>query len=246
MGKADLHMHTTYSFDGTATIRGVLKAASQARLDVIAITDHDEIRGALEARDLSTEYGIQVIPASEISTREGHVVALFIEKSIPKGLPLIETLIRIGDQGGIAIAAHPNHPMPNSLPLHAIASATEHAIANSVLKGIEVINMNPTHSPFNNLSQQAAAQLPLACIGSSDAHLASMVSAGITHFVGKTADELRVAIENTDTVAEQFNQELPARIFSRWLWHFGMRKLGWATGNLGADLPLAWTRLKTA
>jgi len=246
MGKADLHMHTTNSFDGTATVRGVLKAASQAMLDVIAITDHDEIRGALEARDISSEYGIQVIPASEISTREGHVIALFIEKIIPKGLPLIETLIRIGDQGAIAIAAHPNHPMPNSLPLQAIARAMEHGIASTILKGIEVINMNPTHSPFNHLSQQAAEQLPLARIGSSDAHLAGMVSAGVTHFPGKTADELRTAIENTSTVADQLNQEMPARILSRWLWHFGIRKLGWATGNLGADSPLAWTRLKTA
>lgn len=246
MGKADLHMHTIHSFDGTATVRALLKRAALARLDVIAVTDHDSVQGGLQARALAAEYGLDVITGSEISTREGHVVALFITQDIPKGLPLIETLERIGDLGGIAIAAHPNHPVPGSLPLPALNKAVTHAQARQVLRGIEVFNMNPSHSPFNWLSQEAAERLPLAQIGASDAHLASMVGAGITHFEGNRANDLRIAIENSATHPVQINFEAPGRVLMRWLRHYGMRKLGWVTDNAAANRPLGWARLKAA
>lgn len=243
LGKADLHMHTTASFDGTATVRATLKqAASHAGLDVIAITDHDQVRASLEARSLAADYGIEVITGAEISTREGHVVALFIERDIPAKLSLIETVIRIGAQGGIAIAAHPNQPTPTSLPFRSIAEAAAHAEAGTVLRGIEYFNMNPTHSPFNRRSQQAARRLNLAHIGSSDAHLPDMVGAGVTRFVGKTAQDLRQSILNGHTQAEAISAENPTRVLARWIWHYTLRKLGWVTGNLGADLPLGWMR----
>ena len=122
MGQADLHIHTTYSKDGTTTVRGVLKQASNVGLNVVAITDHDEIRGSLVARELAPQYRVEVIPAMEVSAREGHVLALFIEKPIPAGRSLIETLLRIGEQGGIAIAPHPVNPLPKSLPMEALVA----------------------------------------------------------------------------------------------------------------------------
>jgi predicted metal-dependent phosphoesterase TrpH len=216
MGKADLHIHTLYSFDGTASVRKVLVSAAGARLDVIAITDHNEIRGGLEARALAGEFGLQVIPGAEVSTREGHLVALFIEQAIPAGLPLIETLLRVGEQGGIGIAAHPGHPVPNSLSRQAILAALGHPLARTFLRGIEVCNMNPTHSPFNKRSERAAVSLPLAKIAASDAHLADMVGAGQTHFDGHTTADLRRAIESGSTVPEQVNHEWPLLVFLRW------------------------------
>ncbi len=82
MGKADLHIHTAYSMDGTTSVREALESALHAGLDVIAITDHDQVRGSLEARAISTEYGIEVITGAEVSTKEGHLVVLFIEENI--------------------------------------------------------------------------------------------------------------------------------------------------------------------
>ena len=216
MGKADLHIHTTYSFDGTASLREVLSSAEQAGLDVIAITDHNEIRGGLEAQGLAAAYPLQVIPGVEISTREGHLVALFVERAIPAGLSLVETLLRVADQGGIGIAAHPDHPVSNSLSLRSIQAALEHPLAGQVLSGIEVCNMNPTHSLFNKRSARAAASLPLALIASSDAHLADMVGAGVTHFDGHTPADLRHAIETRSTRPEQVNHEWPFKVFLRW------------------------------
>src|SRR5512133_3521514 len=107
MGLADLHMHTIYSYDGTATVPAVLKRAKQTSLDIIAITDHDEIRGALLAEQLAPGFDIQVIPGVEITTAEGDLLALSIRKIIPAGLSLIETVKRVGEQGGFCIAPHP-------------------------------------------------------------------------------------------------------------------------------------------
>ncbi|HMV28934.1 MAG TPA: PHP domain-containing protein, partial [Anaerolineales bacterium] len=107
MGLADLHLHTIYSYDGTATVPAVLRRAKEIGLNVIAITDHDEIAGALEGVKLASHYGVEVISGSEITTAEGDLLALNIREKIQPGLSLIETLLRVNEQGGVAVAAHP-------------------------------------------------------------------------------------------------------------------------------------------
>jgi hypothetical protein len=217
MGKADLHIHTIASPDGTATLQAVLESASQLALDVIAITDHDDIGASLEAEGMASRYPLRVIPGAEISTREGHLVALFIRRNIPAGLSLIETLVRIGYMGGLAIAAHPGQPIPNSLPLRSLRKAIAHPYAGRVLHGIEICNANPTHSVFNSYSRKAAERLPLARVASSDAHLASMIGAAITHFEGQTCLDLRRALERRMSRPELVNHESATAVFMRWL-----------------------------
>ncbi len=78
MGLADIHIHTIYSYDGTAPVPAVLKRARQVELDIIAITDHDEIRGALMAEQLGSKYDIHVIPGVEITGTEGDLLALSV------------------------------------------------------------------------------------------------------------------------------------------------------------------------
>src|SRR5713101_9262268 len=90
LGRADLHMHSTYS-DGIATIEQILHHVQyNTRLNVIALTDHDVIEGSLRARDLWAKgrYRFDFIVGEEISTREGHMLALFIEKRIAPGLSM--------------------------------------------------------------------------------------------------------------------------------------------------------------
>src|SRR6266851_2362396 len=87
-GKADLHMHSTYS-DGSGTIHQILKHVQHnTNLDVIAITDHDVIDGALRARVLwaAGNYRFDFVVGEEVTTSEGHLLGLFIEKRIPSGL----------------------------------------------------------------------------------------------------------------------------------------------------------------
>ena len=90
LGRADLHMHSSYS-DGIGTIQQILHHVEHnTDLNVIAITDHDVVEGALRARDLwvKGDYRFDFIVGEEISTREGHMLALFIEKRIPPELSI--------------------------------------------------------------------------------------------------------------------------------------------------------------
>ncbi len=102
--KVDMHTHSVYSPDGEVPVKDMLKIARKKGLGGIAITDHNEIKGALEARKLGI---ILVIPGIEVSTSEGHVLAYGVDCLIPRGLGIEETIERIHDCGGIAVAAHP-------------------------------------------------------------------------------------------------------------------------------------------
>lgn len=95
MGLADLHIHTIHSYDGTASVPAVLSRACQLGLDVIAITDHDEISGSLLALELAPKYGVEVIPGLEVTTAEGDLLALNVTENIGRNHPLVETVLRV-------------------------------------------------------------------------------------------------------------------------------------------------------
>jgi predicted metal-dependent phosphoesterase TrpH len=105
LGKADLHVHSRYS-DGYATVERILEYTErQTDLDVIAITDHDCIDGALRAAELAAKrcYRFQVMTGAEISTRDGHLLALNIRALVPAALSMAETIQAVHEQGGLAI-----------------------------------------------------------------------------------------------------------------------------------------------
>jgi predicted metal-dependent phosphoesterase TrpH len=118
-GRADLHVHSVWS-DGAQRPDAIVRACA-GRLDVVAITDHDEIQGALEARAFAREradLGVDVVVGEEISTLNGHLLGLYLEERVPPGLPAAETIGRIHAQGGLAVAAHPFHPLRGSVRGH--------------------------------------------------------------------------------------------------------------------------------
>src|SRR5512139_3726238 len=171
MGLADLHLHTIYSYDGTASVPAVLARAKQVGLDVIAITDHDEIKGALKAFDLAPEFGIEVIPGIEITTAEGDLLALFVTEKIEPNLPLIETILKVREAGGICIAPHPmaRGMGMKSLSRASIARALDHPEASHVLLGIETYNATTLDRESNLHGQELAREFPiLTQVGSSD------------------------------------------------------------------------------
>jgi len=243
MGTADLHIHTTYSKDGTTTVRAALKQAATVGLDVIAITDHDEIRGSLAACELAPQYGLEAIPAMEVSTREGHVLALYIEKPVQAGLSLIETLIRIGDLDGIAVAPHPVNPLPKSLSIDALMGAIAHNDAKQVLRGIEVYNMG--HQIFNHLAQKISPWLPLAKIAGSDSHIYWTVGVGQTGFEGTTVTDLYQALVNLSTTPIPSPRKFSPTPIIGWMGHVILRRLGFVAQNLSSDAPITIQRNKS-
>ncbi len=194
MGKADLHIHTTFSHDSAATVQAVLEAASRNQLDVIAITDHDNVQGGLEAERLAPEFGIQVIPGAEVTTAEGHLLALFVREAIPPRLSLVETLLRIKAQGGFAIAAHPMARAVESLSAQAVWKALRTPEVVGTLVGVEAYNSGLVYPGSNAAAQALAYSLRLASTGGSNSHVRHTVGDAVTVFPGHTIDDLRAAL----------------------------------------------------
>jgi predicted metal-dependent phosphoesterase TrpH len=241
MGFADVHIHTIYSHDATTTVRGVLKQASSVGLNVIAVTDHDDIRGAFDARDLASQYNMEVLPGVEVTTKDGHLLALFIEKIPQKGLPLDETLKIIGGLGGIAVAPHPFNQLPGSLSMdNVIRTLTKPALKN-VLRGIEVYNM--TTQPFDERAQRLSAYLPFAKTAGSDAHVYWAIGTGKTEFKGTTALELRHALENGATIPHPYEEDMMKKYIFNWLRRITLRRLGGYVSDVAGSDEISTQRL---
>jgi predicted metal-dependent phosphoesterase TrpH len=196
VGKADLHIHTIYSYDGTATVAATLEhIVRHTDLDVVAITDHDQIDGALEAVALAPHYGIDVIPGSEVSTAQGHLLALFVDHLIPPGLSLVETLHAIAEQGGLAIAAHPGGWWPWCLKEEALRMVFADPVAASTMVGLESFNASLPNLGANRAASLMAQRLPaLAQVGCSDAHMLWMIGMAATQFAGRGSADLKRAL----------------------------------------------------
>lgn len=105
--KLDLHVHTGYSRDSSGSVKDILKACRSAGLGGLAVTDHNAIEGSLEAHSLAPSEGLVAVRGVEISSKEGHILALGVMETLPRGMPVAETIERVHALGGIAIAPHP-------------------------------------------------------------------------------------------------------------------------------------------
>lgn len=223
MGLADLHIHSIYSYDGTASIASILARAKQVGLNVIAITDHDEIKGSLQAFDLAPKFGIEVIPGIEITTAQGDLLALFVTKKVEPGLSLIRTIMRVGELGGICIAPHPmaGGMGMNSLSDRSILRALRHPDARIILLGIETYNA----TAFDRESNQRAERLLVEClgiaqVGNSDAHILQAIGSAATEFPGCTAVDLLNALWIGATDVRRFAPLRSAQIMSIWAMNY--------------------------
>lgn len=197
LGRADLHMHSTYS-DGIGTIQQILHHVEQhTRLDVIALTDHDVIEGALRARDLWAHgsYRFDFIVGEEINTNEGHMLALFIEKRIPPHLSMERSIDLVHEQGGLAIVAHPLNPLFRHSCQREVLDRI-HANKDLWLDGIETWNASFCGIYANRHAMRLNREIyGWPEVGNSDAHTLSAIGRGCTWFDGKTAQDVRAAIE---------------------------------------------------
>ena len=103
--RIDLHVHTRHSHDSAAPVASVLQRCQDSGLGLVAITDHDNIRGGLEARERAA--GFPVIVGEEIKTARGDIIGLFLEEPVPPRLSPTETVKRVKEQGGLVGIPHP-------------------------------------------------------------------------------------------------------------------------------------------
>ncbi len=173
--EVDLHMHTDHSYDCATPVEVLLASAREQGLGAIAVTDHNEISGALEARARAAELGppggwgsnLKVIVGEEVKTAgEGEVIGLFIEEKIPRGLSLRETVAEIRRQGGVVYVPHPfdrMHSVPDYEHLLEILDEVD---------AIEVFNPRVAISAFNEEAARFAAKYRIPAGAGSDSHVA--------------------------------------------------------------------------
>jgi len=160
----DLHMHTDHSYDCATPVEVLLAEASQRGLGAIAVTDHNEISGALEARAKAS--GIRVIVGEEVKTAEqGEVIGLFIEEKIPRGMTLQETIAEIKRQGGVVYVPHPFDRM------HAVPDYEHLLGVIDEVDAIEVFNPRVAIAEFNEEAVRFAAKYRIIAGAGSDAHV---------------------------------------------------------------------------
>ena len=163
----DLHMHTDHSHDCATPVEVLLATAHTQGLGAIAVTDHNEISGALEARAQAEEAGVKVIVGEEVKTAgQGEVIGLFIEEKIPRGLSLAETVAEISRQGGLVYVPHPfdrMHSVPDYEHLLTILDDVD---------AIEVFNPRVAIGAFNEEAARFAAKYRILAGAGSDSHVA--------------------------------------------------------------------------
>ena len=163
----DLHMHTDHSPDCATPVEVLLATARDRGLGAIAVTDHNEISGALDARAKAADFGVQVIVGEEVKTaNQGEVIGLFLEEKIPRGMSMAETIAAIREQRGVVYVPHPFDRM------HAVPDY-EHLLAHlDEVDAIEVFNPRVAISSFNDEAARFAAKYRIVAGAGSDSHVA--------------------------------------------------------------------------
>ena len=162
----DLHMHTDHSYDCATPVEVLLAEARAKGLGAIAVTEHNEISGALAAAELAGKAGVKVIVGEEIKTAaQGEVIGLFIKEKIPRGLTLQETISEIKRQGGLVYVPHPFDRM------HSVPDYKHLLDVIGDIDVLEIFNPRVAISEYNEEAVRFAAKYRIIAGAGSDAHV---------------------------------------------------------------------------
>jgi predicted metal-dependent phosphoesterase TrpH len=197
--KIDLHVHSCYSYDSLITPKELVSYAKKRGLDGVAVVDHDRLDSALK---IAKETDFFIIPGMEITSLDGHIVALDVKEPIPRNLSADETVDRIHEAGGLAVACHPFTFFKGSLGKH----------VNSKLDAVEVINSSAI--PFNHsvrCAERTASRLGIARVAGTDAHYGPEIGFAYTLlWTEPKVEEVVKAISNG--LCEPFGKEIPLTV----------------------------------
>ena len=160
--RVEFHCHTEYSKDCLVTVEQLLAACRVREIDRVVVTDHNTIAGALAAQALDPE---RVIVGEEVLTLEGELLAAYVTEEVPKGLPAVEAITRLREQGAFISVSHPfdvtrsGYWQPNDL-----------AEIAPLVDAVEVFNARCLHTAFNRRAEEFAEEHGLLGTVGSDAH----------------------------------------------------------------------------
>ena len=168
--RVDLHSHTMWSGDSTTTPDEVAEAVVASGLDVLCITDHNAIRGAVE---LASQLSCRVIIGEELRTHAGEIIGLFLTERIPMGPPPAAAAAAIREQGGVVYVPHPFDPMRRNMAEPALYELAQAGL----LDAVEVLNAKTSLRSLNERAAHFAEEFALAGGAGSDAHVPDALGA---------------------------------------------------------------------
>jgi len=189
--KLDLHIHSKYSYDSLLRPDTIIRVAKNKGLDGVAVTDHNTVRGGVEASKVNKDDDFVVIVGSEIKTEYGDVIGLFLTDEI-RSRVFADVVDEIRDQGGLTVLAHPFRKgivFPRDL-----------------LRHVDLIEGFNARSPktLNQKAIKLARDCKIPVTAGSDAHLGFEIGVGraVTRTLTMTLDEVRCALKNGETLIE--------------------------------------------
>jgi len=168
--RVDLHSHTMWSGDSTTTPDEVRQAVSDSGIEVLCITDHNAIRGAVE---LAGQLPCRVVVGEELRTHAGEIIGLFLTERIPMGIPPADAARAVREQGGVVYVPHPFDPMRRNM-----AEPALYALAHEgLIDAVEVLNAKTSLRSLNERAAHFADEFGLAHGAGSDAHVPLAIGA---------------------------------------------------------------------
>ena len=218
MAQADPHCHTTAS-DGMVTPAELVDAAVKARVDLIAVTDHDTMASVEEVRSRGEAVGLTVVPGQEVTTKwpaQTHMLGWFLERPVKRGMSLEYTVAAIHEQGGLVIIPHP------FMPVYFASIQPEmlrRLLEVTSVDGIEMLSTVPMGGPRRKLLHEffeANRERLGAAIGASDCHFgANDIGRALTTYEG---DFRTAVVERTTKPSAGVRRRVPTGIALRQQW----------------------------
>jgi predicted metal-dependent phosphoesterase TrpH len=197
---ADFHIHTRFSRDSILSEDKFIRVALDRGLTHVAVTNHNNVEGAMAVRDRVAALGLadqlHVILGEEVSTADGEVVGIFLQRTIPRGLSADETADAIHEQGGLVSIPHPFDPFRGS---HIRAEPLERLAEAGKIDMVEIFNSRVTFQRHNQEAAEFAARHGIPGIACSDSHSSfeiAMSFNALPDFAG--ADELRAGLPDNE------------------------------------------------
>jgi len=234
---ADFHVHTRASRDSLLTEDRFIRLALERGLTHVAVTNHDNVEGAIAVRDrvaaLGEEERLHIILGEEVSSADGEIIGIFLTETIPPGLRADETADAIRAQGGLVSIPHPYDPFRRS---HIAEEALLRLADAGKIDAIEVFNSRVTFGRHNQRAADLAATYGIPGIACSDAHSGREVAMSFNALPDfSTADELRAALRENEWHGSRSTKLI--HLTTRWaLWSKAVRRrLRGSDGSLPAS-----------
>jgi len=201
--RVDLHTHTMWSGDSTTTPDEFAAAVEASGLDVVCITDHNAIEGAVELRDRMV---CRVIVGEELRTAAGEIIGLFLVERLPMGISHLDAAKAIRDQGGVVYIPHPFDPMRRNMS----EAALYELAAADLIDAVEVLNAKTSLRSLNRRAAEFAAEFGIVAGAGSDGHVPDALGAAYVEMVDfESPMEFLASLASADVIGHHWDEPRP-------------------------------------